>query len=115
MAEKTQTVAEETTTATPEPMFEAFEFEDHTGDGDSRLAIGKDDVREMLGYALDKEHYLRLESASPEIAHVLKLAVQAGWSPEEIRRWAVGREEHPTIARWLEQAMRYLAIEEDGA
>lgn len=104
------------TTVTPLPVFSSLGDNDDSAEiASQRRAITKNEVLDMWGFIRDRDHYRRLEELCPDDARMVALAVEAGWTPEEIRRWALDRGENAIMAVWFKQAADYLVIEGESA
>jgi len=62
----------------------------------------------MLGFHLDGASWQALEEEHPALAGALQDVVKAGFTPQQIRQYAMQRGLPLQWAQWLEQAARYL-------
>jgi len=72
------------------------------GDGSKRVTL------DLLGLRLDEVSYQALDEAYPGLTEALREVVNAGFTPRQIRQYALDREMPAGWARWLEQAARFL-------
>ena len=74
-------------------------------------AAGPADLLRALGRALDGVSYQDLEGEHPAVADALHAVVDAGYAPDDVRRWALQYGMPAIWAAWLERAARYLEVE----
>lgn len=68
-----------------------------------------------LGAAINQESYEWLTDNLPELADAVQTEVNAGATPDEIRRFALLKTQRPALAMRLQQAAAYLAAAREVA